>query len=350
MTAVGPRHLPHVLRAPKITAADAVLARRVARRFDAVRVHLNDAELALRLAPRDQFAVSADGPGQGMLRLELVAGEERVGVALPTGAARKLLDVFLSDRIDPASALGAVAFNVALDPVMLWLEEALDLRDVQIVRCAASPDPCAGRHVICLDARLDDDAFNVRLDVPTSIWDLAVARLEEAPFNGPALDCPIDVAIRRGALVLPARSLHLLRVGAVAIPDDPPIQRGHGVAIVGGCLHFSISLSTDRATVTSQPRVVRDADLIRSPIMQDPNGVADAGLGDIDIRVAFEVGRQMLPYSTVNRLAPGFVFDLARDPETAVDIVANGARIGHGEIVAIGDSIGIRITRMFGHE
>lgn len=84
--------------------------------------------------------------------------------------------------------------------------------------------------------------------------------------------------------------------------------------------------------------------------MQDPNGVADAGLGDIDIRVAFEVGRQMLPYSTVNRLAPGFVFDLARDPETAVDIVANGARIGHGEIVAIGDSIGIRITRMFGHE
>jgi type III secretion protein Q len=38
---------------------------------------------------------------------------------------------------------------------------------------------------------------------------------------------------------------------------------------------------------------------------------------------------------------------MLRPLEDSVDILANGRRIGRGNLVQIGDSMGIRITRLF---
>ena len=78
-----------------------------------------------------------------------------------------------------------------------------------------------------------------------------------------------------------------------------------------------------------------------------PGGSVDeAALDQVPIRVIFEVGRLELPLAEVRRLAPGYVLPLVKPSESAVDIVANGRRIGHGSLMKIGDSIGVRVERL----
>src|SRR5262249_62408301 len=74
-----------------------------------------------------------------------------------------------------------------------------------------------------------------------------------------------------------------------------------------------------------------------------PGGSVDeAALDQVPIRLVFEIGRLDVPLAEVRRLAPGYVLPLAKPCESAVDIVANGRRIGHGSLLKIGDSVGVR--------
>ena len=70
-------------------------------------------------------------------------------------------------------------------------------------------------------------------------------------------------------------------------------------------------------------------------------------LDDLPINLLLELGRLDLPLGEVRRLAPGAVLPLARPLDDSVDILANGRRIGCGALVQIGDSIGVRVTRLF---
>ena len=70
-------------------------------------------------------------------------------------------------------------------------------------------------------------------------------------------------------------------------------------------------------------------------------------LEQLPVRLVFEVGRLDLPLTEVRRLAPGYVLPLAKPAESAVDVVANGRKIGHGSLMKIGDSIGVRVERLF---
>jgi type III secretion protein Q len=73
-------------------------------------------------------------------------------------------------------------------------------------------------------------------------------------------------------------------------------------------------------------------------------------LDDLPVRLVFEVGRLELLLSEIRRLAPGALLPLARPLDDAVDIVANGRRIGRGTMVSIGDSVGVRVTRLLSND
>lgn len=72
----------------------------------------------------------------------------------------------------------------------------------------------------------------------------------------------------------------------------------------------------------------------------------EAALEQLPIRVVLELGRLDLPLAEIRRLAPGYVLPLPKPSESAVDIVANGRKIGHGSLVKIGDSMGVRVERL----
>jgi type III secretion protein Q len=76
----------------------------------------------------------------------------------------------------------------------------------------------------------------------------------------------------------------------------------------------------------------------------------NAALDHIEVTLTFELGRRTIDLRALRTMAPGHVFDLGRDPEGPVDIIANGKTIGAGEIVRIGETIGVRVTRLFLHD
>ena len=86
--------------------------------------------------------------------------------------------------------------------------------------------------------------------------------------------------------------------------------------------------------------------------MQDPTNalsggsVDEAAIDQVPIRLVFELGRLDLPLTEVRQLGPGYVLALAKPSESAVDIVANGRKIGHGSLMKIGDSVGVRVERL----
>jgi type III secretion protein Q len=72
------------------------------------------------------------------------------------------------------------------------------------------------------------------------------------------------------------------------------------------------------------------------------------GIEEIPVKLSFEFGNLTLSIAELNQLAPGAVFPLARPVGEALDIIANGTRIGYGSLVKIGDSVGVRVTRLNG--
>ena len=76
---------------------------------------------------------------------------------------------------------------------------------------------------------------------------------------------------------------------------------------------------------------------------------ADIDLDQLPVRLVFESGRAELPLGALRTLGVGHVFELGRDAAGPIDIMANGKRIGEGELVRIGDTTGIRVRQLFGH-
>ena len=68
----------------------------------------------------------------------------------------------------------------------------------------------------------------------------------------------------------------------------------------------------------------------------------DATLEDLPVALAFEVGRKAMPLGDIRKLSAGAIVLLDATGQ-GVDIL----RVGQGEMVRIGESLGVRITRMF---
>ena len=69
-------------------------------------------------------------------------------------------------------------------------------------------------------------------------------------------------------------------------------------------------------------------------------------LNDVRVRVAVEVGACAMPIAQILALGTGSLVQLDRAAGTAVDMLINGKLIGRGEIVAIDENYGLRVTEL----
>jgi type III secretion protein Q len=78
--------------------------------------------------------------------------------------------------------------------------------------------------------------------------------------------------------------------------------------------------------------------------MSDPKlGAAE----NIPISLDFDLGSLAVPLGELASLKPGYVFELPGTLERRrVAIRANGARIGQGELVAVGDVLGVQLLSL----
>lgn len=64
---------------------------------------------------------------------------------------------------------------------------------------------------------------------------------------------------------------------------------------------------------------------------------------DIPLTLIVEVGRIQMSIKKLLELQPGNMLDLDIHPEAGVDMVVNGKRVARGELLRIGDALGVRI-------
>lgn len=69
-----------------------------------------------------------------------------------------------------------------------------------------------------------------------------------------------------------------------------------------------------------------------------------AELSDLPVHIVFEVGQKHLPIKELQSLKAGYTFELDNSVERPVTIRANGKVIGTGELLKVGDRIGVRVT------
>jgi flagellar motor switch protein FliN len=79
---------------------------------------------------------------------------------------------------------------------------------------------------------------------------------------------------------------------------------------------------------------------------------ADTGDGDlglvleVPVELAVEIGRTTMTIRETLAIAPGSIIALNRMAGEPVDLLVNGRRIARGEVVAIDEEFGLRVTEV----
>ena len=83
-------------------------------------------------------------------------------------------------------------------------------------------------------------------------------------------------------------------------------------------------------------------------------GVASGAAGDLSlvldvpVELAVEVGRTTMTIRETLAITPGSIISLDRMAGEPVDLLVNGRRIARGEVVAVDEEFGLRITEVVG--
>ncbi|MFM0647004.1 type III secretion system cytoplasmic ring protein SctQ [Paraburkholderia bryophila] len=194
----------------------------------------------------------------------------------------------------------------------------------------------------------------------------AFASDDQPPY--PAVDLDVPGSLILGVKRLPVDTLHALEPGDVLLratfPSLDAAQSGtsHNLSAPRARLRAVAAWGTPGLTRVCAAVEIDGQSLV---IVKEPNmseeldpASADAGLaiddpadpiriGELELPVQFEIDTVALPLAQLSALGPGYVLEL---PVPAADaqlrLVAHGQTIGYGELVTVGEHLGIRIIRM----
>ncbi len=290
----------------------------------------------------------AQADGQASCKLGLKVGDHFAELYMPLALAEQLLaTVDRTARLENllpqhAALLLETAVADELDDLEARLQATIEFAIVE--KPASSPETppfgfnlSVGDQPMTCALRLNDGALLSRLSKLLDEADRSVAQFPAA--------LPLPVRLWCDVLASSLGEVRGLKPGDVVLFAEHATT----VLVIGDRLIAPASTSTSGTLVTAAPVVITGSKW--EWMMGQDTGAAshaldDATLEDLPVALAFEVGRKAMPLGDIRKLSAGAVVQLDRTGQ-AVDIVANGKRVGQGEMVRIGESLGVRIIRMF---
>ena len=261
----------------------------------------------------------------------------------------------------PLEHLSATAVRFLIELALAPQIEAFEALTGSALKLEPACDPSGPLISAALRGTLADTSFEARLGLPEkaldllgSLADLFLPRERSEALHPP----PIALAIRVGTARLGAALL------ATANPGDALLLReaeaGRRILLVAG-ERYAVPARLDgtRAVLEGPPcRVVRtgweDWTMPSTTLTaeQDSRSIepADATMDDLQVTLVFELGRRTVTLAELRDLAVGHIIEIGRDLSGPVSILANGQRIGHGELVRAGDALAVRILRLATHD
>lgn len=366
------QHSPSVASAHRIEPATVALmthldAERLLTQRDArlARVLADDRLRALILRTFDIEAWTVFPPGRfeastpGLI--ELRCGEEtvRVGVDLSNWPALASAAKGADSASSVEAELHVTIASILLAPLRRALE-ALGINGVYVSALHTNHAALKGRfHSVSFRvAGRETKLALVHVD-EGCLYPLEELLFEQCvPYPPRVSQLAVPGRIEIGARTLNIATLESLRPGDVilnAIRHAPDTVFGNvpelsAVPIAWGNhgmrqLRCTASISANLLTLKGAPYMSRSLDIDDiSPA--EPNETP-ISVGELDLPVKIELDTVSLPVSQLSALRAGYVLELpvsVRDAQ--VRLVSYGQTIAHGELVAVGDHIGVRIVRM----
>jgi type III secretion protein Q len=258
------------------------------------------------------------------LLFELALGDELAMLEASLGARLAITCVRAADD-DRQNRATALAFAIAVDGLgtlggELLLQPAQAIMFSQFLDRCANPAPQAGKG---------------KSIVP--------------PL--PEGEVPVTIGVRVAAATFAVGEIATLSPGDVVIADHCCRQANTAVAVIAEHLVAPVELTAAGAGIAAPPTRARGSpwewSMENGGNSPRPDVAQKTNFDDIPVKLLFELGRIELSLAEIRQLAPGAIVPISRPLEDSVDILANGRRIGRGSLVQIGDSLGIRITRLF---
>jgi flagellar motor switch protein FliN/FliY len=107
-------------------------------------------------------------------------------------------------------------------------------------------------------------------------------------------------------------------------------------------------------TDAAEQALVPAAEVSFEPLAGVPAPAAASGdlalVLDVPVELSVEIGRTMMTIRETLELGPGSIVTLDRMTGEPVDLLVNGRRIARGEVVAIDEEFGLRITEVVAPE
>lgn len=254
-------------------------------------------------------------------------------------------------ELDVQGSPGAMLLELAL----LSLIEPLERLTGQSIRMIDRDDP--------LHTALDTQTFDVGLTLRVDIDELSLAvavQLTHAAAehvaqwlerHGRPASQPLDtlrlwLAVDAGEAELTVGELHSLVPGDVVMLDPWPETQ---VRLVldrrprAWALHDGATLNVLQTPIhdhsSKEPRMSETPSMSEAPDVPS----LDSSLDDLPLTLVCQAGHVELTLAQLRELGEGSVLRFAEPRQHGVDLMVNGRRIGQGELVKIGDGLGVRL-------
>ncbi len=279
-------------------------------------------------------------------RLSLTVAGEPVELLVPAATLKLVVD-----RLEPLAQWGHLSPPACAAVLEYLLSDVLDAVETQTGRQIALTE-IGTTPADSLPGNFGFELLWQRLSLPVCgcFPDALLAGLTRWANRLPRrrlTSLTATVAIRRGYAVLSARELEQLSPGD-GILIDPAVAES-AMAVTGEHFLATCTLSKEGATLCG-PLLMRPKGPMRHFMsnetvdqeLQGPPRVSS--IGDIPVKIVFDVGRIELPLSELEGIGEGHVFALDRPKPDAVEIVAQGRIIGRGEIITMDGLAAVRVT------
>ncbi|WP_083519138.1 type III secretion system cytoplasmic ring protein SctQ [Bradyrhizobium jicamae] len=307
---------------------------------------LGDKPLSLRM---NRLVWQAEPAATSMLDCAFDTGGETVVLSLPGPLAEALIATVQNGLTLPSEPARSLILELALEPLLAPLER-LTQWHLQLIRTdeAARSGPYLEFDVaygpLTSKARLLLFSF---LDGPVPPAFSALGELlGRLPRHSPKLrpELPVLVAGQIGSLRVTIGLVRQAQRGDALLPDAIPLARGQ-IILTADRLWAPAEFAGDRLVLRG-PFRLRSHPLkcghmtTQAEAQQLPS---EADIDSLEITLVFECGRWPMPLGTLRGINEGHVFELGRPLDGPIDILANGQRIGRGDIVRIGEELAVRL-------
>lgn len=314
-----------------LSTEDAALARGLSRRRG-----------MRNLAGLDIAVVEAPATSADWVAFDLGLASGHACATVPIQLLHHVLN--LLDPAAPAAAPDAAALllELALEPALIALETRFPGLAMRLAPASRAQEAA---YAVGLAVRIGEVVGTLRLDLDAGAAGAlaaAFAHLADAPDPLPALPIRLNLRVRSTDVTL--AELRAAAPGDVVLADALP----HDEVLVVCGERFVWRAQRDGTqlrllSTRLRPETIGLGRWMMGAMLEREEA---GGLDELPVRLAFELGRLELPLSEVAVLGAGHVFELARDENQSIDILANGRLIGRGRIVSVAGTLGVQIVSL----